>query len=115
MITIALCDDETKYLDFYESKLTEISLKHQLMIDVIRFKNGESLLFYLEDHPHKFDIIYLDVITGGMTGIDTALEIRKFNQQSKIIFLTSSESYVYQSFDAKATNYLIKYLHDYKI
>lgn len=114
MITIALCDDETKYLDFYESKLTEISSKHHLLIDVIRFKNGESLLFYLEDHPNKFDIIYLDVITGGMTGIDTALAIRKFNQQSKIIFLTSSESYVYQSFDAKATNYLIKSLHDDK-
>lgn len=114
MISIALCDDETKYLDLYESKIHKIALEHQLLVDIIRFKNGESLLFYLEDQPNKFDIIYLDIQTGGITGIDTALLIRKFNQSTKIIFLTSSESYVFNAFEAKATNYLIKNLHDDK-
>ncbi len=114
MISIALCDDETKYLDFYENKINEISNNRKLLVDIIRFKNGESLLFYLEDHPNKFDIIYLDVLTGGITGIDTALEIRKFNQHAKIIFLTNSPSFVYDSFEAKATNYLIKSEHDDK-
>ncbi len=114
MISIALCDDETKYLDFYENKLNEISVKHKYLIEIVRFRNGESLLFYLEDHPNKFDIIYLDVLTGGMTGIDTALSIRKFNQHAKIIFLTNSPSFVYESFEAKATNYLLKSLHDDK-
>ncbi len=114
MISIALCDDEIKYLDFYESKIKEIANKHQLLVDIIRFKNGESLLFYLEDNPNKFEIIYLDILTGGMTGIETALKIRKFNEFAKIIFLTSSESFVYNAFEAKATNYLIKSLHDEK-
>ncbi len=114
MISIALCDDEIKYLDFYESKIKEIANKHQLLVDIIRFKNGESLLFYLEDNPNKFEIIYLDILTGGMTGIETALIIRKFNEFAKIIFLTSSESFVYNAFEAKATNYLIKSLHDEK-
>src|SRR5690606_20259319 len=114
MISIALCDDEIKYLDFYESKIKEIANKHQLLVDIIRFKNGESLLFYLEDNPNKFDIIYLDILTGGMTGIETAMQIRKFNEFAKIIFLTSSESFVYNAFEAKASNYLIKSLHDDK-
>lgn len=90
MISIALSDDVTKYLDFYESKIQEIAHKYQLLVDIIRFKNGESLLFYLDDQPNKFDLIYLDIQTGGITGIDTALQIRKFNQFAKIIFLTSS-------------------------
>src|SRR5690606_14512956 len=114
MISIALCDDEQKYLDFYESKIHEIATKHKLLVDIIRFKNGESLLFYLEDNPNKFEIIYLDILTGGMNVIDTALKIRKFNEFAKIIFLTSSESFVYNAFEAKATNYLIKSLHDEK-
>lgn len=114
MISIALCDDEIKYLDFYESKIKAIANKHQLLVDIIRFKNGESLLFYLEDNPNKFDIIYLDILTGGMTGIETAMQIRKFNEFAKIIFLTSSESFVYNAFEAKASNYLIKSLHDEK-
>ena len=114
MISIALCDDEIKYLDFYESKIKAIANKHKLLVDIIRFKNGESLLFYLEDNPNKFDIIYLDILTGGITGIETAMQIRKFNEFAKIIFLTSSESFVYNAFEAKASNYLIKSLHDEK-
>src|SRR5690606_7179008 len=114
MISIALCDDEQKYLDFYESKIHEIATKHKLIVDIIRFKNGESLLFYLEDNPNKFDMIYLDVLTGGITGIETAMQIRKFNEFAKIIFLTSSQEFVYNAFEAKATNYLIKSLHDNK-
>jgi len=114
MISIALCDDETKYLDFYETKINEIANKHHLLVDIIRFKNGESLLFYLEDNPNKFEIIYLDILIGGMTGIETAMRIRKFNEFAKIIFLTSTESFVYNAFEAKASNYLIKSLHDDK-
>jgi len=114
MISIALCDDETKYLDFYETKINEIANKHHLLVDIIRFKNGESLLFYLEDNPNKFEIIYLDILIGGMTGIETAMRIRKFNEFAKIIFLTSTESFVYNAFEAKASNYLIKSFHDDK-
>jgi len=37
MISIALCDDEVKYLDFYEQKIKKIANKHQLLVDIIRF------------------------------------------------------------------------------
>lgn len=114
LISIALCDDEVKFLDFYESKINQIALKLNYDIEVIRFKNGESLLFYLADNPNKFHIIYLDIITGGINGIETAMEIRKFNAFAKIIFLTSSPSFVYDAFDANASNYLLKNIHDNK-
>src|SRR5690554_483702 len=91
MISIALCDDETKYLDYYEEKIKVIAKKNNLLIDIIRFKSGEALLFYLEDHPNKFNIIFLDIITGGINGIETALKIRTFNSEAKIIFLTTSQ------------------------
>ena len=114
MVSIALCDDEVKFLDFYEHKISEISKKINLSYEIIRFNNGESLLFYLEDNPNKFQIIFLDIITGGINGIETALEIRKSNKLSKIIFLTSSPSFVYNAFDANASNYLLKDIHDNK-
>ncbi|WP_162146857.1 LytR/AlgR family response regulator transcription factor [Acholeplasma granularum] len=114
MISIALCDNEDKYLNHYESKIKSSAKELNLMVEIIRFNSGESLLFYLEDHPNKFDIIYLDIMMGRINGIETALSIRKFNQDSKIIFLTSSRDFVYHAFDANATNYLIKDLHDTK-
>lgn len=102
MISIAICDNESIYLDFYESKLNEIAHKLNLNLDITRFSSGESLLFYLEDQLNKFDLIY------------TAMKIRQLNQFVKIVFLTSSKEFVYHAFDADASNYLIKDLHDNK-
>lgn len=114
LISVALCDNEDKYLNLYESKIKSIAQELNLMIEIIRFNSGESLLFYLEDTPNKFHMIYLDIMMGKLNGIETALKIRTFNQNAKIIFLTSSKDFVYNAFDANATNYLIKDLHDTK-
>lgn len=114
MISIALCDDEVKYLDYYENKIATICQDNNLMYDIIRFISGEALLFYLEDYPNKFDIIYLDILTGGMSGIETAKQIRKFNEKTKIIFLTNSDSYVFNSFETNPTDYLLKDIHESK-
>ncbi len=114
MITIALCDDEVKFLDYYEQKLHIITKKHDILHEIIRFTSGESLLFYLEDHPNQFDIIYLDILTGDKNGIETAKAIRTFNKETKIIFLTSSASFVYDAFDTNPTNYILKNVHDNK-
>src|SRR5690554_603408 len=114
MISIAICDNESIYLDFYESKLNEIAHKLNLNLDITRFSSGESLLFYLEDQLNKFDLIYLDIVMDGINGIDNAMKIRQLNQFVKIVFLTSSKEFVYHAFDAHASNYLIKDLHDNK-
>ncbi len=114
MISIALCDNEVSFLDFYEEKIKSYAKKYNLLLETIRFASGESLLFYLNDHPNKFQLIYLDIMMGKLNGIETALEIRKFNPYAKIIFLTSTESFVYTAFDAHATHYLLKNIHDNK-
>lgn len=114
MISIALCDNEDIYLNFYEDKIKSYAKKFNLLLETIRFSSGESLLFYLNDHPNKFQLIYLDIMMGKLNGIETALEIRKFNPHAKIIFLTSSESFVFTAFDAQATHYLLKDIHDDK-
>ena len=114
MISIAICDNEDVFLDHYEAKLQLISKKLNVHLDIIRFSSGESLLFFLEDEPDKFQLIYLDIVMGGINGIETALNIRKLNTFVKIVFLTSSTDFVYNAFDANASNYLIKDLHDNK-
>lgn len=114
MISIALCDNEDIYLERYQSKLESLAKKLNINLDIIRFSSGESLLFYLEDHPNKFQLIYLDIVMGGINGIETALQIRKLNTFVKLVFLTTSKDFVYSAFDANATNYLIKDIHDDK-
>ena len=114
MISIAICDNEQIFLNQYHKKLKMVAKKLNIDLDIHQFSSGESLLFHLEDYPNHFQIIYLDIVMDGLNGIETALKLRKLNSAVKIIFLTSSKDYVYSAFDANASNYLIKSLHDDK-
>ncbi|VEU82088.1 LytR/AlgR family response regulator transcription factor [Acholeplasma hippikon] len=115
MISIALCDDEDIYLTKYETMMSDYFKSKKLEFEIIKFKSGESLLFNLEDFKNRFQIIVLDVLMGKINGIDTALKIRQNNEDLKIIFLTSSESFVFNAFDANPVNYLIKNKDDDKL
>jgi DNA-binding NarL/FixJ family response regulator len=57
------------------------------------------------------DAIILDISMPLLNGIDTAREIRKFNSEVKIVFLTmhSDLQYVEEAFDAGASGYVIKH------
>lgn len=115
MISIALCDDEDIYLKKYGALIDAYFKSVNIPYEVIQFKSGESLLFNLEDYKNRFQIIILDVMMGNMNGIQTALKIRQDNESLKIIFLTSSESFVFDAFEANPVHYLIKNKDDYKL
>lgn len=56
----------------------------------------------------RFDILFLDVLMPGETGIDAAAEIRKCDSNVKIIFLTSSSEFAVQSYAVGAYFYQLK-------
>lgn len=108
MISIALCDDEVDYLSFYETKINNLAKKLNVTIEIIKFTNGDALLFHLEDRPNHFDIMFLDILMGKTNGIDIARKVKNLNPTTKIIFLTTSENFVYDAFSVGPLNYLIK-------
>lgn len=108
MISIALCDDEDKYLSRYETILSSYFKEKKLAFEIIKFKSGESFLFNLEDNINRFQIVFLDILMHELNGIETAKKIRELNENVNLIFLTSSEMYVYDAFEANPVNYLIK-------
>ena len=56
----------------------------------------------------RWDILFLDVIMPGENGIDVAKEIRKHDDTTKIIFLTTSCEYAVESYAVGAYFYQIK-------
>jgi Response regulator of the LytR/AlgR family len=60
------------------------------------------------NHVASFDLIVLDILMPGMTGIEVAEQIRKTNNGCKIIFLTSSPEFAVNSYKVDAFYYLLK-------
>ena len=63
---------------------------------------------YLKDIGDKYDLIILDEMMPGMTGMDAAREIRSFDAAADIIFLTTSPGFAYESYGVRAAEYLLK-------
>lgn len=108
MVTIFFCDDNMDTVEKYSKLLQEVADKNNIRISISPFYNGESLLFHTSDTPDLPDILYLDILMGKLNGIETAKKLREVGCTAEIIFLTSSEDYVFDSFDTAPIHYLLK-------
>lgn len=105
---IALCDDEREQLAQTKTYLQEYFLLHPGMdAAVTAFSCGATLLEHLRTKG-AFDLYLLDVIMPRENGIDLGLSIREFDQGGPIIYLTSSPDFAVDSYQARASAYLLK-------
>lgn len=108
MFSIFLCDDNQDTLEQYRNLIAKIADKYELSIKLTTFTSGESLIFHILESPNQADIIYLDIIMGDQNGVEIAKRLRSLGCQSEIIYLTSSEDYVFEAFDTTPVQYLVK-------
>ena len=105
MIRIAICDDMPDYSQHIKTLVSQWP-DPQDTISCEVFNDGDSLISAHSRHP--FDIILLDILMPVLGGMDTAHEIREFDKNVKIVFLTSSPEFAVDSYSVKASNYLLK-------
>lgn len=107
MIRTAFCDDDLSMLNELQTLLDRYRVEHNREIDYTAFNSPLDLLAEIE-RGTRFDIIFLDVIMPGENGIDAAAEIRNYDNDVKIIFLTSSAEFAVQSYAVGAYFYQLK-------
>lgn len=106
MLKIALCDDVQEDLELINQAIHLWSKHKDVQVNIFVYHNGDELLnHYRHD---DVDIIFLDIVMPLFNGMEVAYEIRTNDQATKIIFLTSSLEYAIESYDVKASGYLVK-------
>ena len=71
------------------------------------FSSGEALLWKLSDGK-RFDVYFLDIFMDGVSGIDTASQIRSKDYNALIVFASTSDDFYREAYDLFAFHYLIK-------
>lgn len=106
MLKIAICDDEKSQLNLLKNILSiHLDLKG-MDYKIYEFDSGESLLdSIIKDN---YDIIFSDIEMKKLDGIETAKNIRLYNKKSVIIFVTAYPDFVFQGYEVKAFNYILK-------
>lgn len=109
MVKIALCDDEISALQDLEGQINSFFNSTGAKYSVSKFLDGETLLNSLIGKKDHFDIIFLDIQMNNINGMDAAKTIRNSGQENVfIIFVTALKEYVFDAFDVRAANYLVK-------
>ena len=109
MLKIAVCDDNQEDLSNIVSILndyTAVKADHPT-VTCTPFRSGVDLLSAME-RGQTFELVFLDIIMPLTTGMDAANEIRQFNKEVKIVFVTSSSEYAVESYSVNAYSYILK-------
>mgnify|MGYP002242258540 CR=1 FL=1 len=107
MLKIAICDDDVKMTGRLDTVLEEIAKRNFVKIDTEVFLDGGKLEKAVEEKMY-FDIIFLDIEMGDEDGITAARKIRETDRNVLIIYVTSHESYMQESFSVRPFRFVVK-------
>lgn len=109
MLKIAICDDDALICKELKSIVQSLLESIQYDYKIFSFGDGESLLKNLSG-ANSYDIIFLDVRMKKINGIQTGKAIRNYfhDERTKIIFVSAIKDYVFEAFDARPVNFIVK-------
>ena len=108
MYRIAICDDEPIFSNYLADKVRKILTEMKIPFTITTYSSGNELLQYLSTNKYSYHIILLDILMEDLNGIEIAHKIRKTDQDTGVVFITSTEEYSLQGYEVKALRYLIK-------
>ncbi|MGN0369129.1 MAG: LytR/AlgR family response regulator transcription factor [Butyrivibrio sp.] len=111
MFHVALCDDEKHCMDIIESFIVKYFDKKGFEYKVSKYLSGTELW----KSGQHFDIIFLDIEMEGDNGIVTAENIRKYDMNVPIVFVTNYVQYLRAAYKVHAFQYLDKPISEEKV
>ena len=107
MLRIGICDDEAGARD-----ALRLSLEHLLRANdekmFYEFSSGEGVVNWLSKHHGELDLLFLDMDLGGISGMDTARQIRQRDSNLMLVFVTGYADFVFDGYSVQAMDYIIK-------
>lgn len=108
MINIGICDDDIYFLDYIEDRIIEILKYNNIHANTYTYVDGLELIAAYDNKDKPFDIIFLDIAMPKKDGIEIAELIRKRDDESLLIFITSMEDEVYKVFKYNTFRFIRK-------
>lgn len=96
---IAICDDEPAHIE----KIRTILFDYE----TVSYADPVSLLKAVSDGA-RFDVLFLDIMMPQLDGISLARELREYDVNMLIVFITSKIEFMQVGYEVRAFRYLLK-------
>lgn len=107
MLRIGICDDQIDARDALRFQLEKVLHEESEQI-VYEFSTGEGAVRWLKKHPGEIDLLFLDVEMNGISGMEAAKQIREFDKEICLVFVTGYSDYVFDGYKVNALDYVVK-------
>ena len=84
-------------------------LPEEEMCNIDVMESCEKMLFEMSDEPNEVDLVITDTDFGEkMDSMDALKQLREIGYEGEILFLSADKERVFESFDVRPANYLVK-------
>jgi len=104
---IVICEDEEVFSEVLSGYINEWAKEKSVFVETFIYISATKFLDEWEE-SEDYDILFLDIKMGKMSGMDLAKTIRKTNNDIPIVFTTGMREYVFKGYSVSAIQYLIK-------
>lgn len=102
---IAICDGDAREL----ARLSDIIDTYRKGKPCVTYKAFSDTITLLDEmRENNFDLLLLDVLMPTLSGMQAAHEIRSFDENVRIVFLTTSPEFALESYSVNAYTYILK-------
>ena len=111
MYKAALVEDESPIRAFLSDSLQREFQRQNMAVHMEQFDTGSRFLAVFEEHYH-YDLIFLDIEMPGMDGITVCRRIRALAPSALVVFISSRESLVFDTFEVQPFRFIRKNLFE---
>lgn len=104
-INITILENEDIHAAFLSNMIKTWAAKNSVSANIHTYRTGTDLL---NGNILYFHAFFLDIQLDDMSGIQVAKKLRQLGCTAEIIFLTAYSEYVFDGYDVRALNYILK-------
>lgn len=107
MIQVAYCDDERAALQLYPEQVCAAFQHYHRPVEIERFQKPELLMDHISAN-NRYDLLFLDISMPNMNGIELGRQLRRIADDVLIVFVSSHEELVFESFQVTPFRFIRK-------
>ena len=105
MYRIAVLEDTPGEAEVIESALRRYAEERGRPVSLKLYTSGER---FLEEYEPGLDLVLMDIEMPGISGMETAEQLRKRDEDVPLIFVTKMANYAVQGYSVHALDFLVK-------
>lgn len=104
---MAICEDELCQMEELRAMCSKILTGMEVEHRISSFASANELSCALKN-GERFELLCLDILMEGQTGMELALELRQWDERTSILFVTCSVDHLLDGYSVRPIQYLLK-------